>query len=199
MPYVRNGYQPLLFSGGGNDVLGGGQLASFLNLFDVDHAKPSDAPYYVRQDFFDNLEIIISNIEYGLIVPLENLKVPCKIVMHGYDYVIPRKDGPWLGGPMQYQGLDPTFNAALCQAIIRLMIDAYNIRLSGLAAKHPTAFVHLDLRGTVNKTEWYDELHGKDSAAKKIAAKFAIAINSLQITPEERALIRLHSPDAAAA
>jgi len=88
----------LLFSAGGNDVRGGGQLTKFLNLFDVDNAKPADAAYYVNQDFFDNLDMIVSDIETGLIMPMVGRRTNKKIIMHGYDYVIPRAGGwgrPW--------------------------------------------------------------------------------------------------------
>jgi hypothetical protein len=56
-PYLQSGSSDVfLFSGGGNDVLG-------LELFDVDHARPKDAPYYLNQDFYDNLNVIISSYE----------------------------------------------------------------------------------------------------------------------------------------
>jgi hypothetical protein len=38
-PYLTSGQSDVvLFSGGGNDILGGGELWRYLNLFDVDHA-----------------------------------------------------------------------------------------------------------------------------------------------------------------
>jgi hypothetical protein len=198
-PFIDARSDVLLFSAGGNDVLGGGQLANFLNMFDVRHAKPSDAPYYVKANFFCNLNTIVSQIESGLILPMIGRRANKKIIMHGYDYVIPQPGGPWLGGPMAYQGLDPTFNAALCRAIIRLMIDAYNTRLKSLASKYSTTFVHLDLRGTVGPREWYDELHPKEIAAKKIARKFAAKIDSFTVSPYERAISIVYSNAAAAA
>src|SRR5262249_19571478 len=139
-PYIDGGDDLLLFSAGGNDIIGNGELAAFLNLFDVDHAKPSDAPYYVKQAFYDNLERVVANIEKGLILPMASRHANKRIIMHGYDYAIPRPQGPWLGSPMASQGLDPTFNAELCQAIVRLMINAYNVRLKGLASKYSNVF-----------------------------------------------------------
>lgn len=196
-PYVDGGADLLLFSAGGNDVLGNGALASFLNLFDPDMTKPSDAPYYVKPEFYDNLNDIVGNLENGLIKPMAARHANKKIIMHGYDYVIPRPQGPWLGSPMAFQGLDPAFNASLCQAIVRIMIDAYNSRLKALAAKYSDVFIHLDLRGTVKKTEWYDELHPKEVAARKIAAKFAKAIDAVHVTVQEQAIAKMHLPRAA--
>lgn len=198
-PYMDGGDDLLLFSAGGNDILGNGGLAGFLNLFDVGHAKPSDAAYYVKREFFNNLDIVVSHIENGLIKPMVARHANKKIIMHGYDYVIPRPNGPWLGASMEYQGLDPTFNAGLCQAIVRLMIDAYNSRLKALASRYGGSFIHLDLRGTVRKNEWYDELHGKDAAAIKIARKFATMIDSVKISTQEKAISRAYLPASKAA
>ena len=78
------------------------ELYRFINQFDVDHAKPTDAPYYVNQDFYDNLYIIIRNYD-GLIRQIQ-LRTPGVIMVgHGYDYVIPRDGGRWLGGPLNFR------------------------------------------------------------------------------------------------
>jgi hypothetical protein len=188
----------LLFSAGGNDILGNGSLASFLNLFDVGHTRPSDAPYYVKREFFTNLDMVTAKLENEVIKPMDSRHANKKIIMHGYDYAIPRAGGPWLGSPMEYQGLHPTFNAGLCQAIVRLMIDAYNLKLAALASKYRNTFVHLDLRRTVGRREWFDELHGNDAAAKKIATKFAKAIDAVKFTAQERAVSRVYAVSAAA-
>jgi hypothetical protein len=51
-PLVSGQADTFMFSAGGNDLLGGdGGVAQFLNLFDVGHAKPSDAPYYIKPEF----------------------------------------------------------------------------------------------------------------------------------------------------
>jgi lysophospholipase L1-like esterase len=167
-----------LFSAGGNDMLGGGQLWRFLNLFDVDHAKPADAPYYLKQEFYDNLDIVIKQYE-SVITQIESRYPHVIMLGHGYDYVIPRPDGPWLGGPMARQGLDPTWYAKLCQAIARVMVDAFNSRLHALARAHAKNFRYVDLRGSVRPGDWWDELHPKESGATKTAAKFAAALESL--------------------
>jgi hypothetical protein len=194
---IDNGADLLLFSAGGNDILGNGALASFLNLYDGGHAKPSDAPYYLKQAFYDNLDIVVSNIETGLIQPMAARHTGKRIIMHGYDYVIPRPHGPWLGSAMEFNGLDPTFHAALCQAIVRLMINAFNAKLQALASRYGKVFIYLDLRGTVGKNEWFDELHPKEIAARKIAAKFAKAIDSVKVSAQERAIARVYRLAAA--
>ena len=168
----------LLFSAGGNDVLGGGKLYEFINQFDVDHAKPTDAAYYVRQEFFANLDVITNNYE-GLIQQIALRTPSVMMVGHGYDYVIPRDDGPWLGGPLNFRGLNMIDHPKLCQAIVNILIDAFNNRLKGLQMRYPKNFRYVDLRGTVKPGEWWDELHPKDAGAKKTAAKFAAVIEAL--------------------
>ena len=168
----------LLFSGGGNDILGGGMLWRYVNLFDVDHAKPSDAPYYLNKEFYDNLDAVMANYE-GLIQRIKQRTPHVIMLGHGYDYVIPRPDGPWLGGPLTRQGIDPRDKGELGAAIIKAMLDVFNSRLSALEKAYPDNFKHVDLRGTITKTQWWDELHPLEAGAKKTAAKFAAAIAAL--------------------
>jgi hypothetical protein len=97
---------------------------------------------------------------------------------HGYDYVIPRVAGPWIGNGMMFVGLDPTFHAGLCQAIIRIMIDAFNNALAGFAATYSN-YRYVDLRGAIGKTEWRDELHPVKAGAAKTAARFDKALRKL--------------------
>jgi lysophospholipase L1-like esterase len=177
-PLVSGQADTFLFSGGGNDVLGGeGGIARFLNLFDVDHAKPSDAAYYLKQEFYDNLKLILQNYE-SLIQRLQ-VRAPHAIMIgHGYDYAIPRPDGPWIGNGMMFVGLDPTFRAGLCQAIVRLMIDAFNNALATFATAYSN-FRYVDLRGTIGKNEWRDELHPIAAGAAKTAARFDKALRKL--------------------
>ncbi len=183
-PYLQSGSSDvLLFSAAGNDVLGNGKLSSILNFFDPDHARPQHASYYLKQGFYDNLNSIISKYE-ELIVAIA-LRTPHVIMLaHGYDYTIPRRDGPWLGGPMTELGLDPVDHAELCRAIIRLMIDIFNNRLKALENSHHKNFKHVDLRGSIKKDEWWDELHPFDDGARHTAAKFETAIRALPASVE---------------
>jgi lysophospholipase L1-like esterase len=185
----------LLFSAGGNDILGAGELWRFLNLFDVDHDKPSDAPYYVKQEFYENLDVVIQNYE-SLLQQIQSRKNTKKtiVVGHGYDYVIPQANGPWLGGPLLRQGLDPVFRPKLCQAIVRILIDAFNSRLKILQNNYPKNFRYVNLRGTIKPTEWFDELHPREVGARKTAAKFAAVLESLPASGTVAAPIAVFHP-----
>ena len=177
-PLISGQSDTFLFSGGGNDVLGGaGGIARFLNLFDVGHTKPSDAAYYIKQEFYDNLKLIVQN--YESLIQRVHVRAPHVIMLgHGYDYVIPRSAGPWIGNGMMFVGLDPTFRADLCQAIVRIMIDAFNHALTAFATTYSN-YRYVDLRGAIGKNQWRDELHPTADGAAKTAARFGKALGKL--------------------
>lgn len=177
-PLVSGQADTFLFSAGGNDVLGGELgMARFLNLFDVGHSRPSDAPYYIKAEFYDNLKQILQT--YEALIQRVHIRAPDVIMLgHGYDYAIPRIDGPWIGNGMMFVGLDPTFHADLCQAIIRIMIDAFNNALAGFATTYSN-YRYVDLRKSIGKNEWRDELHPTRAGAAKTAARFDKALRKL--------------------
>jgi hypothetical protein len=178
-PYIhQQNIDTLMFSAGGNDILGGDELWRFINLFDPGHTKPGDAPHYVNQAFFDNLDVIVAMVE-GLIQAVVKRAPHVRILHHGYDYAIPDQDGRWLGQSLVRQGLFPQLHGPLCNAIVRHMLDAYNMRLAMLAAKYPDNYRHVDLRKTTTAGQWFDELHVKEVAAKKLATKYAAQLKKL--------------------
>jgi hypothetical protein len=64
------------------------------------------------------------------------------------------------------------------------MIDLFNNRLKAFEQSHYKNFKYVDLRGSIKKDEWYDELHPFDVGAKKTAAKYAAAIQALPASTE---------------
>lgn len=181
LAFLRAGtVKNLLFSGGGNDILGD-DLERCLNIYDNQHSDPADAPYYLTPFFYDRLARI-EQLYAGLIAQTGAISPATRIFVHGYDYVVPREHGIYLGVHFERQGLHPRDHGALCEAIVRRMLDLFNSRLAFLAAHHPT-FHHVDLRGTVRADEWLDaELHPKEVAARRLAAKFARALGPAPAT-----------------
>jgi hypothetical protein len=169
MPWLAGGsVKFLLFSGGGNDVIGGGALSTCLNLYDPDHTNPKQAAYYINAAF-DAVLDRIEKLYRRVAAQVRNIAPQTKIVVHGYDYAIPRNEGPHLGKAMRDRGLDPAWDGELCNAIIRLMIDRFNDRLRKLPSEN---IIYVDLRGTAGKTGWFDEIHPTKAAAGKMAKKF---------------------------
>jgi lysophospholipase L1-like esterase len=174
MPLLATGnIKFLLFSGGGNDVIGGGALSSCLNLYDVHHTDPKQAAYYINTQFdavLDRVEKLYRRVS----AQVRTIAPNTSIVVHGYDYAIPRNEGPHLGKAMRDRGLDPAWDGALCNAIIRLMIDRFNDRLAKLPSEN---IVYVDLRGTAGKAGWFDELHPSSAAAGRMAKKLTKVLN----------------------
>jgi hypothetical protein len=169
----------LLFSGGGNDLLGD-DLERCLNLYDNQHSSPADASYYLTEFFYSRLADI-EQLYSGLISQVAVLSPRTRIFVHGYDYAVPKENGIYLGVHFQRRGLHPRDHGSLCSAIVRLMIDLFNDRLAFLALHHPM-FHHVDLRGTVHANEWFDaELHAKESATRRMSAKLSQAIGPVQV------------------
>ncbi|MGQ3282738.1 hypothetical protein [Bosea sp. (in: a-proteobacteria)] len=176
-PLRTKAFKHFLFSGGGNDIVGGGKLELFLRQFDVGHADPSDAPWYINDLFVDALDRVMGHYRALLkIVVRESPKT--KLVIHGYDYVIPQQNGHWLGNAMTFRGLDPVHKAPLCKAVIKVMIDAFNSRLKQFADGSNGAVIYVDLRKSAHADEWFDELHARENATKRFAAAFEQAISS---------------------
>ncbi|WEX90853.1 caspase family protein [Sinorhizobium garamanticum] len=175
MDAIENtGASIFLFSGGGNDVVAGGNLAA--HLFDFDPALPPEG--HLRPSFETMLDDAIGM--YGKLVRQVAKAFPkVQILCHGYDYTIPAK-GNWLGKPMESRGIkDPDFQ----RAIARVMIDRFNERLSLLQSS--SARLHyINCRSTVNATEWFDELHPTDTGYAKVAQKFSTLIE--QFTSKAR-------------
>jgi hypothetical protein len=176
MPLLAGGkIKFLLFSGGGNDVIGGGALSTCLNLYDPHHTDPKQAAYYINSQF-DAVLDRVEKLYRRVAAQVRNIAPNTKIVVHGYDYAIPRNEGPHLGKPMRDRGLDPAWDGDLCNAIIRLMINRFNDRLKKLPSEN---IIYLDLRGTAGKTGWFDEIHPTKATAGKMAKKFAKVLRTV--------------------
>ena len=98
----RTGGRVLLLSGGGNDLVAGGELARHLRPFD----KALTPAQYLRPSFGAILDEAIAHIE-RMVRQVGRAFPQAAVITHGYDYVVPA-DGKWLGKPMKAQGIkDP--------------------------------------------------------------------------------------------
>lgn len=175
-PLRTGAFKHFLFSGGGNDIVGGGHLEVFLRQFDIGHTDPSDAAWYVNDQFVVALDRVIGLYkELARIVRRESPST--KLLVHGYDYAIPQRDGPWLGKGMEFRGLHPAHRPELCRAIVKVMIDAFNARLALFAQQSGGDVIHVNLRSITGSREWYDELHAREVATERFAQAFEGAIS----------------------
>ncbi|HET9068801.1 MAG TPA: caspase family protein [Amaricoccus sp.] len=176
----RTGGRVLLLSGGGNDLVAGGNIAAHLRPFDP-RLTPAQ---YLLPSFGGVLDAAIANIEK--IVRTSGRAFPnAAVICHGYDYTVPN-DGKWLGKPMAGLGIG---NKVLQKAIAREMVDRLNTRLLNLANQSQRVS-YVNVRGTVGDGRWHDELHPTDAGYRDVAKKIAAEIRRVTGTraaPELRA------------
>ncbi|NOD93227.1 hypothetical protein GS636_10560 [Ruegeria sp. HKCCD4884] len=163
------GAEILLLSGGGNDLVAGGALASHLEEFDP-ALQPED---YLLPSFHRLLDDALHH--YGRMFREVQTKFPhVSILCHGYDYPVPNKDR-WLGKPMESRGIR---SRSLQKAIAARMMDNFNRRLRRLANAMPHV-TYLDCRGVVGDHRWHDGLHPTDEGYGDLAKKFRREIEVL--------------------
>ncbi|MCP4419297.1 MAG: hypothetical protein GY805_22005 [Chloroflexi bacterium] len=159
--------QFLLFSGGGNDLVNNSRLSSLLHPFSSGRA-PKEYPNSAFNTFLDEISADYERLFNSVTTRFPNLTVFC----HGYDYAIP-SSGPWLGRPMERNGIN---DATLQRQIMAILVDRLNEALSQVAAPFPP-ITYLDLRGIVPANGWFDELHPRSSFFGQIAGEFLNVIN----------------------
>lgn len=170
IPALRDtGAEILLLSGGGNDLVAGGALASHLEAFDPDLA-PAD---YLLPSFQALLDDALKH--YGRMFRQVHQHFPhVSVLCHGYDYPVPNKDR-WLGKPMETRGIR---DKALQKAIAAEMMDQFNRRLRRLARSMPHV-TYIDCRGVVGDHRWFDGLHPTNDGYGDVAKKFSREIRRI--------------------
>jgi len=172
----------LLFSGGGNDIVGKGDIEVLLN-----RRKPgmawSDCINHTRF----NRKLGQIRAAYQDLLDLRRDYCPeCTIITHGYDWPIPGdqpgvffygaiKTGPWMHPFMQAKEIN---NPREQRAIAKYFIDRFNDMLAELArqAQNRKGFVYVDLRGKLRMNEWLNEIHPKSRGFGKLATELDAAI-----------------------
>lgn len=171
--YIRalrdTGAEILLLSGGGNDLVAGGALASHLEEFDAD-LMPAD---YLLPSFQALLDDALTH--YSRMFRQVHQQFPhVNVLCHGYDYPVPNNDR-WLGKPMQARGIR---DKSLQKAIARCMMDQFNRRLRRAARAMPNV-TYIDCRNLIGDHRWYDGLHPNNSGYADVARKFAHEITKI--------------------
>ena len=164
--------QALLFSGGGNGVVGE-DLLPLLNHWQEGMSWQDCINEDTAKSRLDALRSAYLDLAH-----LRNENRPdCKIYIHGYDWAIPSgkgavlwgiKVGPWMKQYMTQKHInDPTAQ----RAIIHELLRRFNAMLDDVAAQNPN-MVRVETLGTLAENEWNDELHPSRKGFQKIAGKF---------------------------
>jgi hypothetical protein len=172
----------LLFSGGGNDVVG----PELIDFFDY---VPDGRSWrdYVRQDALDTRIEEVKIAYTGLKQLRDQYRPKCVIVTHGYDYARPSGKpteywlwpipvsvtvGPWIQNSLRARNINAARDQ---QEVVNLLIDRFNEALATLA---DAKFIVLDNRNVLAKAEWSDELHPTRAGFRKIAKTFYDAVKT---------------------
>ncbi len=167
-----------IFSGGGNDVLGGGALVELLRPRSA--GTPGVPRSFLRNDILDRT---VQRLENGYntiareVAILSNPK-QTQMLVHGYDVPTPRKNGVWLGDPFERRGYDLVGDKAVIKSILTYLVDVLYDMLGRVERAQDNVTV-VNLRNVVG-TRWNDELHPKKPASQDLAKKFVLAMNELQ-------------------
>ena len=176
----------LLFSGGGNDIVGPWDMNMFLNK------KTPGKPWMecIKHDRF-NRKLQMVKLGYQELLDIQNEYCPnCKIITHSYDWPIPSDTGarfflggikikPWMKPYMDEKGIT---GKADQKAIAKYMLSQFGLMLKGLAdqAKYKDRLIYINTQGTLDPAkDWLNEIHATSKGYKKVADRFMVEINKI--------------------
>lgn len=164
--------QAFILSGGGNDF-----FEVFPNMVTQGNSDSIDT--YLKISWSTEIKVIETYYK-GLLEILTKEFPDLPIILHGYDYIMPRPDGKWIGKPMIDRGklnLDKDR-----KTLIKLIMDKFNQMILDLSNEYNNVYF-IDLRNTVPQDDsfWHDEIHPNDHGFKLVADKFISKLKSLGI------------------
>ena len=157
----------LLFSGGGNDIVGEVLLRCLAE--NKGQAKPYD---YLTPEFDAQLRTIEGHYIAAFDAILSRYPA-LKIFTHGYDLSKPAAGGQWLGSFFETQKI---LDGGLQRDIIKLMLSKVTGMHAGLQNRYRGRVFFVDCAGVVGESAWYDELHPNNTGFKRVADRFRESI-----------------------
>lgn len=176
----KNNYEFLLFSGGGNDLLG----PSFFEILKYNDPESTGSLWERAIDkkaLARRIQLL--KLSYEELIYLRDLYcTDMCILTHCYDYIIPShrpfifffyRNGPWILPYLEKKGWHDSSDQ---RKIIKILIDSFADMLSDLY-KNNKKFIFVDTRNTIPDTEWGDEIHPTNDGFKLVAEKFLFYLN----------------------
>jgi hypothetical protein len=170
-------WDALLFSGGGNDIVGN-PMALWIHDFN-NTIPPANLISPTR--FAAVLALVRAGYE-DLITARDTLSPTTHLVFHGYDFAIPDGRGICGMGPW----MKPTFDLRRFPStppaieVVRAMLLQFAAMLQSLVAIH-NAVTFINTQGTLPPvtSSWHNELHPSQNGFDKIAAVFHANLKTL--------------------
>ncbi|MCP3944103.1 MAG: SGNH/GDSL hydrolase family protein [Desulfobacteraceae bacterium] len=163
----------LLFSGGGNDVVGENDFERFINRYDESYVTGKQ---YINMPRLER-KIKQIGLAYQELLDIRDHYSPKTLIMtHTYDYPYPSlTGGVFLGGLIQTEAWMKRFmDAAGIQEefqadVIQVFMDTMAKEILDIETRRK-GFIVVDSRKTlVGATEWLNEIHPTSEGFKKIA------------------------------
>ncbi len=175
----------LLFSAGGNDLLGPDLGA----LLQPCRAGMAAADALVEKRLTRRLQQIEDCYRELIDMVLDD-GADLRVLVNSYDLPVPsceearllggRSPGPWLRPAFAAKGYPA--GSPLEREIPRLLLDRFCALLDRLANEVPTRFHRVETRGAV-ATEWADEIHPNARGAKAVAERFEKVLERFALVP----------------
>ena len=169
-------FDAILMSGGGDDIVGD-PMPIWLNHASDVGADPAQA---IANDRF-NAILDTVRASYESLAILRTRHAPgVPTFIHDYDFAIPTgvgvcMQGPWLKPTLDYYGwTDQTVGAG----IVHDMLSRFATVLRHFADTTPDV-VLVRTQGTLEPSQWANELHPTPEGFKLIAAKFQVALGKI--------------------
>lgn len=172
----------LLFSGGGNDVIGP-DLLPLLNKY----SAGMTAEQCVNTARFERRLRQIMDCYRELFDMLTDARNKAKVFVNSYDYMrasgegvtifgLFKVAGPWIAPYMHERGIE---SPQLRAAIVRYMVDQFVEQIDQFAAEPGIAgrLIRVETRNAVGSS-WRDEIHPSRKGAMKVANAFAAALQT---------------------
>jgi lysophospholipase L1-like esterase len=171
----------LLFSGGGNDIIGP-DLLPLLRPY-KDGMEAADLVAKAR---YERRLRQIQDSYRELLDLLVDAEQKTKVFVHSYDYVVPsdrpvkllgiiKVSGPWMLPYFKERKIPPKLHAE----VVKLLIDGFVATIDAVAAepRGGVKLIRIETRGLIDGA-WKDEIHPSNKGARKVATAFEIALRS---------------------
>lgn len=175
----RHKPKAFLFSGGGNDFVGGDPRKNS-KLFQFIRPKGSNKPPLDAEAVRRFSRELVAYME-GFVNAMSQLNIPT--ILHGYANAIPdgrpafwKVSGPWLKPTTDARDYKRPWEA---RQIITDFLSIYNEELESLATRRPHEVHYVDCRPHIRDSEWHDELHLLGDGFEKVSSLFDAVIKSL--------------------
>lgn len=172
-------YHILLFSGGGNDIVGKFDFPFFIKPFSNVSEEDDSYKELIHLDRFHRRIQQIKHAYMDMIELSTEEDDNIKIVTHTYDVAVPSKKGAaiwkifktksWMYPYFKDKNY-PIDNSMIPSKIVEYMLSKFRTELVSLSDQYRNLFV-VDTHGTLTENDWLNEMHPSAEGFEKITGK----------------------------